>query len=433
MAAGLPQVTCNLPLVSGLRFSRHLQPHIQMLFVFTTAIAIHELGQRLPRSRWPLLVYSLVYILSLGVLCARPFIPDAIDEPKIRATFFCVLAGAVLGVFALVLTRQQRPRAHAAGRTAFVLGLALLVFPPYAFGISNFFSPSNFFPLITGQMDSAQIAPLPSTIDASTPLGQVQKRSQDEDRRHYSPDRFLYPNWSAALGVLDVRSLNAFFPVGYYLLNGGLFPYWESDPAHGIKPDRFTQTATPALAMSVEFQRVLAVNRVSLFTFAIGRARFARPPSPYEASNCQLLGKDLAQGSESYVCPQIGGVGFFPEVVTFTQSDSGRQAVDTLRHMSPSDLARTALLGPEIDPAAPAAGPGAGRVVRVQRTANDLIYTLDVDRAGLFVVADTYFRGWSATVNGNPASISRANMAFKAVLVPKGRVELKLHFALGYF
>ena len=135
------------------------------------------------------------------------------------------------------------------------------MFPPFVFGISNFFS------LITGQMDSAQIAPLPSTIDASTPLGQVQKRSQDEDRRHYSPARFLYPNWSAALGILDVRSLNALYPLGYYLLNAGLSSYWESDPQHGIKPDRFTETAAPALAVSVEFQRVLAVNRVSLFTF----------------------------------------------------------------------------------------------------------------------------------------------------------------------
>jgi len=427
MAMGLPQVTCNLPLVSGLRFSRHLQPHIQMLFVFTTGIAIHELAQRLPRSRWPLLVYSLVYTLALEVLCANPFIAGGIDEPKIRATFFCVLAGTVLGALALVLTRQPRPRAHAAGRTAFVLGLTVLVFPPFVFGISNFFS------LITGQMDSAQIAPLPSTIDASTPLGQVQKRSQEEDRRHYSPDRFLYPNWSAVLGVLDVRSLNALYPVGYYLLNGGLSSHWKSDSQHGIKPDRFTETAAPALAMSVDFQRVLVVNRVSLFTFAAGHASFAQSPSPYEASQCQLLGKDLAQGSESYVCPQIGGVGFFPEVVTFTQSDSGRQAVDTLRQMSPSDLARAALLGPEIDPAAPAAGPGAGRVVRVQRTANDLVYTLDVDRPGVFVVADTYFRGWSATVNGNPVAISRANLAFKAVLVPEGRVELKLHFALAYF
>jgi hypothetical protein len=433
MAAGLPQVTCKLPLVSGLRFSRHLQPHIQMLFVFTTAIAIHELGQRLPRSRWPLLVYGLVYLLSFGVLCARPFIPDGIDEPKMRAMFFCVLAGAVLGALAFVLTRQQRPRARAAGRTAFVLGLALLVFPPYAFGISNFFGLSNFLPMITGQMDSVQIAPLPSTIDARTPLGQVQKRSQEEDRRHYSPDRFLYPNWSAALGVLDVRSLNALYPVGYFRLNAGLFSHWEGDPQHGIKPDRFTRTAPPDQATSVEFQRVLAVNRVSLFTFSIGRASFAPPPSPYEASNCQLLGKDLAQGSESYVCPQIGGVGFFPEVVAFTKSNSGSDVVDALRQMSPSDLARTAILGPEIDPAAPAAGPGAGRVVRVQRTANDLVYTLDVAHPGAFVVADTYFRGWSATVNGNPVAISRANMAFKAVLVPKGRVELKLHFALAYF
>jgi hypothetical protein len=233
--------------------------------------------------------------------------------------------------------------------------------------------------------------------------------------------------------VLDVRVLNALYPVGYYLLNAGLFSHWDSDPQHGIKPDRFTQTVPRALAMSVDFQRVLAVNRVSLFTFATGQASFAQPPSPYEASQCHLLGKDPAQGSESYLCPQIGGVGFFPEVVIFTKSDSAREAVDTLRQMAPSDLARTALLGPEIDPAAPAAGPGAGRVVRVQRTGNDLVYGLDVDRPGVFVVADTYFRGWSATVNGNPVAISRANMAFKAVLVPQGRVELKLHFALVYF
>jgi len=427
MAVGLPEVACKLPIVSGLRFVRHLQPHIQMLFVFTTSIAIHGLAQRLSRSRGPLLVYSLVCTLALVVLRDSLRIHGGLDDRRNLTTFFCVLAGAVLGTFALLLRSWHRPRMHAVGQAAFVLGLVSLVFPPFVFG------SSNFFPLIAGRMDAAQIAPLPSTIDATTPLGLVQRRSQDEDRRHFSPDGFLYPNWSEALGVLDVRLVYALYPVGYYLLNAGLFSHWDTDLQHGIKPDRFTLPVPPALAVSVEFQRVLAVNRVSLLTFAIGRARFAPPPSPYEASQCQLLGKDLAQGSESYVCPQIGGVGFFPEVVTFTQSNSGLQAVDTLRHMSPSDLARTALLGPEIDPAAPAAGPGAGRVVRVQRTANDLAYTLDVDRPGVFVVADTYFRGWSATVNGSPVAISRANMAFKAVLVPKGRVELKLHFALAYF
>ena len=427
MVLGLPEVACNLPLVSGLRFVRHLQPHIQMLFVFTTGIAIHELAQRLSRSGGPLLVYGLVCLLALVVLRNSLPIRGGLDDPSNRATFFCVLAGAALGTLALLLRGWHRPRLHAVGRAAFVLGLASLVYPPFVLG------SAHFFPLIAGRMDSAQIAPLPATIDATTPLGQVQKRSQEEDRRHYSPDGFLYPNWSAALEVLDVRLLYALYPAGYFLLNAGLFSHWESDPQHGIKPDRFTETVPRALAMSVEFQRVLAVNRVSLFTFAIGQASFAPSPSPYEASQCQLLGKDPTQGSESYVCPQIGGVGFFPEVVVFTKSDSAREAVDTLRHLSPSDLARTALLGPEIDPAAPAAGPGAGRVVRVQRTANDLVYTLDVDRPGAFVIADTYFRGWSATVNGNPAAISRANMAFKAVLVPQGRVELKLHFALAYF
>ena len=93
----------------------------------------------------------------------------------------------------------------------------------------------------------------------------------------------------------------------------------------------------------------------------------------------------------------------------------------------------TALLGPELDPAL-AAGEGGiaageGRVVSVDRRGDELDYVLDVARPGPFVIADTFFRGWSATVNGRSTPISRANVAFKAVLVPQGRVDLKLRFS----
>jgi uncharacterized membrane protein YfhO len=67
-------------------------------------------------------------------------------------------------------------------------------------------------------------------------------------------------------------------------------------------------------------------------------------------------------------------------------------------------------------------------VIAVRRAGDDLTYRLDVKRAGVFVIADTYYRGWTALVNGQRAGISRANVTFKAVNVPAGQVELNLHF-----
>jgi hypothetical protein len=55
---------------------------------------------------------------------------------------------------------------------------------------------------------------------------------------------------------------------------------------------------------------------------------------------------------------------------------------------------------------------------------------LDVDApaAGFVVLADQYFPGWGATVNGADAPILRANYAFRAVEVPAGRSIVSFRF-----
>jgi hypothetical protein len=305
--------------------------------------------------------------------------------------------------------------------------LLLLAVGPYLLG-------GRLVPALwAGTAGGKQIATLPIRFDPGSPLEIVRRLSVEEDRRHISPGGLLYPNWAAALGVLDVLTIGAFYPVGFHELNAGLFPFWERDPQHGLNPDRFVP---PPIGSHVApgYGRMLAANRVSLLTFHRGAAAFPPAPSPYARERCKPVAWQDTTSIEAWLCPDIGGVGYFPSVVL--RADSRVEALAVLQHSSPERIAALAVLGPELDLsgpglAGPAPSPATGRVISVDRRGDDLTYQLEVERGGIFAIADSWFRGWHATVNGQPAGLSRCNVAFKAVNVPAGRVTVSLHFQAG--
>lgn len=417
--AGLPELICHLPVISGLRFSRHLVVHLQMLFIAAVGIAIAGCARGLARrSSW-----IMLGVAQVGAIFVLHGVPASLAADWVmRAS----VAGAGFALLAAWLHAPGGARyRQAAARWSFEASLMLASLTPLVFASTL---PLR---LLETRLASPELPPLPATIDPTTPLGQVQKLSREQDRRHYSPTGFIYPNWGEALGIMELLSVHAFYPLAYHELNAGLFTQWERDPFHGLVPDRFV-AVRPWAAMSPEFQRVMAVHRVSLLTFGIGTASFAPAPSPYSEGSCQLLARSVEQRTESYLCPDIGGVGFFPKRVV--RASSRAEVLATLTSLSASEIAETAVLGPELDAATRAAlTPAEGRVLSFKRGSNQLEYELDVQKPGVFAIADTYFPGWKAFVNEQRVGISRANVNFKAVHVPRGHCRLRLQFSPRIF
>ncbi len=64
---------------------------------------------------------------------------------------------------------------------------------------------------------------------------------------------------------------------------------------------------------------------------------------------------------------------------------------------------------------------GGGKAVITSYSPREVRITADVERSGILVLADSFYPGWKAMVDGKPAQIIRANYAFRGLVLPGGR------------
>lgn len=113
--------------------------------------------------------------------------------------------------------------------------------------------------------------------------------------------------------------------------------------------------------------------------------------------------------------------------------DAARVERDDARVLAAVDAGELSLYLAE-----PAEGAGAaqsrpvpGARVEVSPSPSPNRFGVDVETpvAGWLFVSEKYFPGWTATVNGAPAAIHRANVTFRAVRVPAGRSHVEFRYA----
>ncbi len=71
---------------------------------------------------------------------------------------------------------------------------------------------------------------------------------------------------------------------------------------------------------------------------------------------------------------------------------------------------------------------GTGTVRLDSYAPNELHYTTESEKGGVVVLSEIYYPGWTATIDGQPVELGRANYLLRALRVPKGRHTVVLTF-----
>jgi hypothetical protein len=107
--------------------------------------------------------------------------------------------------------------------------------------------------------------------------------------------------------------------------------------------------------------------------------------------------------------------------------------VHQVQAVAGGEAALAALTAPDFDPAATVvlekdavagAAAATSEPISLTGTLNTVTIRVTLSQPGWVVLADTYYPGWTATLDGRPAEILRADYAFRAVRAEAGEHTL---------
>jgi len=185
----------------------------------------------------------------------------------------------------------------------------------------------------------------------------------------------------------------------------------------------------PAVVKKVEFRFTSPEGSVKVY----GLTLLDTAKGQYQ----QLTRRDkysVAYADENISVYQNNSV--LPRAFLVGKATIGQPGADILMEMTEGDFnpRDTVILENEgpfppqlLEPAVPGER-GAGKAEVVRYGTDEVVIEAEADRDAYLVLADSYYPGWRARVDGEAATIYRANYLFRAVFVPQGRHTIEFRF-----
>jgi hypothetical protein len=241
----------GLPVFNLINYPKYLQPLIGFSAAALAAFALEDLFRR--RMPAGVVVGAAAAIIATGLLLAGTFRDQIDDADKFFYTNirWLVLAPAAVCVCAIVCASRTRFRVAGAAGLITILSIELgfnYIYPVY-YDLSS---------LSAQAYNPYRGAPF---VDF------LKRRTEADHARVFGREGFLYPNWSSAFGLYDVRYINGMnFGRMFDFVRAFLAP---SDLGlHGDLADRFTGDGQPYHLSTMAEQRFLQLSSIR---YIVGR------------------------------------------------------------------------------------------------------------------------------------------------------------------
>lgn len=139
-----------------------------------------------------------------------------------------------------------------------------------------------------------------------------------------------------------------------------------------------------------------------------------------------IMGQQNAQ-AVPVLNPHANGCGWFVSRVQYV--DNADEEILSLHHIPVKDVAVVDKKFSEKLGSATDCPKDSLSVVRMTKyDANALTYEVSSQKGGVVVFSEVYYPGWTATIDGNPVEIARANYILRAIQVPAGKHVVEFEF-----
>lgn len=383
---GAEAILGRVPLWESFRYSEKLVGPFTLAVAMLAALGVDAVIQGKLRPALPIVVASALAVAALGgALVASSRVPAEV-APVARARMVGAawhLLGAGLALAALVVARERLPR------RALGVGLAALVWCGSA--------AASAAAIRAGDPDSRLRWPVPA-LDAAAPGARIVTP--------YTHDPL---STQAGLDWLDQSGrLHASLGYAAYNVRGRLD---SLTPYNAMLPRRL---AAVEEAYGVRWAR--AARRFAVTHVVLDRPLNAQNAPLYAAATAG--GTRIGSGSspaEVWAVPHREWASFPVEVRAVPDV---RSAIGALASGSEAAVVESRRAFP--------AGPG--RVIEVTRGLERLRVEAETAAESTLVVADAWWPGWEATMDGVPTTIYPADALVRAVRWPAGRHVLEMRY-----